>query len=74
MTGGRGQVMMVPEVLIHGVSSAGGVTAWGGHCQAPGRSDTVSEIAALVVLSIHPAISGSLYKYYIWRNFNVISN
>ena len=62
---------MVPEVLIHRVSSAGGVTAWGGHCQATGRSDTVSEIAALVVLSIHPAISGLLYKYYI---FNVISN
>ena len=65
---------MMPKVLIHGVSSAGGVTAWGGHCQALGRSDTVSEIAALVVLSIHPAISGSLYKYYIWHNFNVISN
>ena len=36
----------MPKVLIHRVSSAGGVTAWGG--QALGRSDTVSEIAALV--------------------------
>ena len=60
----------MPEVLIHGVSSAGGVTAWGGHCQAPGRSDTVSEIAALVVLSIHPEISGCL----IFSPFAKINN